>query len=268
MIYSGPGEYFVENDDTYYSILENVEYQKNRVSKVPEISTYSRLNHEFKNLQGRSVTLSQYKVKHDEFFTSDCYENCGYFNGGYCGFIGLGLLIGCQDKYHNDDIMDDEYLSKVEWDQGSMMSGAWYKTKKNKEDTYQELANQGVTKLDVYYPDYQFIQINNKGMYSLKMEYEKKYTIVDVYEMSLHRIPFPLYAIDADKKMSINSVPSSDFSNVNVDFLRTKQLINDFQNRLNVYSKIEEDENSMTLYYKDSKLILSYSDNVLNIINE
>ena len=69
--------------------------------------------------------------------------------------------------------MDDEYLSKVEWDQGSMMSGAWYKTKKNKEDTYQELANQGVTKLDVYYPDYQFIQINNKGMYSLKMEYEK-----------------------------------------------------------------------------------------------
>ena len=142
LIYSGPGEYFVENDDTYYSILENVEYQKNRVSKVPAISTYSRLN-------------------------------CGYFNGGYCGFIGLGLLIGCQDKYHNDDIMDDEYLSKVEWDQGSMMSGAWYKTKKNKEDTYQELANQGVTKLDVYYPDYQFIQINNKGMYSLKMEYEK-----------------------------------------------------------------------------------------------
>ncbi len=173
LIYSGPGEYFVENDDTYYSILENVEYQKNRVSKVPAISTYSRLNSESKNLQGRSVTLSQYKVKHDEFFTSDCYENCGYFNGGYCGFIGLGLLIGCQDKYHNDDIMDDEYLSKVEWDQGSMMSGAWYKTKKNKEDTYQELANQGVTKLDVYYPDYQFIQINNKGMYSLKMEYEK-----------------------------------------------------------------------------------------------
>lgn len=86
--------------------------------------------------------------------------------------------------------------------------------------------------------------------------------------MSLHRIPFPLYAIDADKKMSINSVPSSDFSNVNVDFLRTKQLINDFQNRLNVYSKIEEDENSMTLFYKDNKLILNYSDNVLNIINE
>ena len=155
-------------------------------------------------------------------------------------------------------------LSKVEWDQG----GAWYKTKKNKEDAYQELANQGITKLDVYYPDYQFIQINNKGMYSLKMEYQEKYTVVDIYEMSLHRIPFPLYAIDADQKMSINSVSSSDFSNVNVDFLRTKQLINDFQNRLNIYSKIEEDENSMTLYYKDSKLILNYSDNVLNIINE
>ena len=77
-----------------------------------------------------------------------------------------------------------------------------------------------------------------------------------------------IYAIDADQKMSINSVSSSDFSNVNVDFLRTKRLINDFQNRLNVYSKIEEDENSMTLYYKDSKLILSYSDNVLNITNE
>lgn len=159
-------------------------------------------------------------------------------------------------------------LSKVEWDQGSSMGGAWYKTKKNKEDTYQELANQGITKLAVYYSDYQFIQINNKGMYSLKMEYEKNYTIVDIAEMSLHRIPFPLYAIDADQKMSINSVSSSDFSNVNVDFLRTKRLINDFQNRLNVYSKIEEDENSMTLYYKDSKLILSYSDNVLNITNE
>ncbi len=51
-------------------------------------------------------------------------------------------------------------------------------------------------------------------------------------------------------------------------FLRTKQLINDFQNRLNVYSKIEEDENSMTLYYNGSKLILNYNDNVLNIINE
>lgn len=168
--------------------------------------------------------------------------------------------------YSNNIIRLD--LSKVEWDQESMMGGAWYKTKKNKEDAYKELANQGITKLDVYYPDYQFIQINTKGMYSLKMEYEKNYTIVDIYEMSLHRIPFPLYAIDADQKMSINSVSSSDFSNVNVDFLRTKQLINDFQNWLNIYSKIEEYESSMTLYYKDSKLILSYSDNVLNITNE
>lgn len=100
------------------------------------------------------------------------------------------------------------------------------------------------------------------------MEYEKNYTIVDIYEMSLHRIPFPLYAIDADQKKSINSVSSSDFSNVNVDFLRTQPLINDFKNRLNVYSKIEDDENSMTLYYNDSKLILNYNDNVLNIMNE
>ena len=92
--------------------------------------------------------------------------------------------------------------------------------------------------------------------------------MVQIIEMSFHRIPFPLYAIDADQKMSINSVSSSDFSNVNVDFLRTKQLINDFQNQLNGYSKIEEDENSMTLYYKDSKLILNYNDNALNIINE
>lgn len=105
-------------------------------------------------------------------------------------------------------------------------------------------------------------------MYSLKMEYQEKYTVVDIAEMSFLGIPFPLYAIDADQKMSINSVSSSDFSNVNVDFLRTKQLINDFQNRLNVYSKIEEDENSMTLYYNGSKLILNYNDNVLNIINE
>lgn len=149
-----------------------------------------------------------------------------------------------------------------------MVGGAWYRTKKNKEDAYQELANQGITKLDVHYQDYQFIQINNKGMYSLKMEYQEKYTVVDIAEMSFHRIPFPLYAIDADQKMSINSVSYSDFSNVNVDFLRTKQLINDFQNRLNVYSKIEEDENSMTLYYNGSKLILNYNDNVLNIINE
>lgn len=100
------------------------------------------------------------------------------------------------------------------------------------------------------------------------MEYQEKYTVVDIAEMSFLRIPFPLYAIDADQKMSINSVSSSDFSNGNVDFLRTKQLINDFQNRLNVYSKIEEDENSMTLYYNGSKLILNYNDNVLNIINE
>lgn len=50
------------------------------------------------------------------------------------------------------------------------------------------------------------------------MEYQEKYTVVDIAEMSFHRIPFPLYAIDADQKMSINSVSSSDFSNVNVDF--------------------------------------------------
>lgn len=37
-------------------------------------------------------------------------------------------------------------------------------------------------------------------MYSLKMEYQEKYTIVDIFEMSFHRIPFPLYAIDADQK--------------------------------------------------------------------
>lgn len=48
------------------------------------------------------------------------------------------------------------------------------------------------------------------------MEYQEKYTVVDIAEMSFLRIPFPLYAIDADQKMSINSVSSSDFSNVNV----------------------------------------------------
>lgn len=56
------------------------------------------------------------------------------------------------------------------------------------------------------------------------MEYQEKYTIVDIAEMSFHRIPFPLYAIDADQKMSINSVSSSDFSNVNVDFFKNKTV--------------------------------------------
>lgn len=61
-------------------------------------------------------------------------------------------------------------------------------------------------------------------MYSLKMEYQEKYTIVDIFEMSFHRIPFPLYAIDDDQKMSINSVSSSDFSKVNVDFFKNKTV--------------------------------------------
>lgn len=108
MLYAGPGKYLIDEDNVYYSLLENVYYEKSNVNKVSAISNY-KYEIDSNKINTNSMVIDSYLIKHPEFFIDDCKENCGYFGGGYCGFIGLGLLVGYQDKYHNDNIMDDKY---------------------------------------------------------------------------------------------------------------------------------------------------------------
>lgn len=162
----------------------------------------------------------------------------------------------------NEFVLD---LDNVYWDQGLRAAGGiWYKTSKTKDEAYEELQRQGITEIKINYMDYKFIQIQNKGLFSLKIGTKGNYTTVEINEMSFNNIPFPLYAIDYDRKTNLNNV-IYEYQNLNVDFNSTKELIKNFQNRLNVYSKVEESDATMKLYFKDKSLLLSYDNNILKI---
>ena len=104
-------------------------------------------------------------------------------------------------------------------------------------------------------------------MYSVLITQFEKYTAVQIYEMSYEFFPFPLYAIDESEKTRLSNLylnNAADFSEEMTNFIRIKKLINDFQNRLNIYYKVEEDENSMRLYYGLKTMNITYIDNILN----
>ena len=197
------------------------------------------------------------------------------FVGVFLSFLFyVGLLISCAGLVKTDKVQmksvysDNEFvldLDNVYWDQGSRAAGGiWYKTSKAKDEAYEELQRQGITEIKINYMDYKFIQIQNKGLFSLKMGTKGNYTTVEINEMSFNGIPFPLYAIDYDRKANLNNV-IYEYQNLNVDFNSTKELIKNFQNRLNVYSKVEERDSTMKLYFKDKSLLLSYDNNILKI---
>lgn len=56
-----------------------------------------------------SVDDGDKTIEHPEFFEN--LAHCGYMSigDGICGFIALGTLIAYNDKYVNDDVMDDVY---------------------------------------------------------------------------------------------------------------------------------------------------------------
>lgn len=106
LIYGGPTYYFVENNSEYISLLDKNE--KYNISKVSKIDAYnSSVNTYSTNTLSDSEIDSC--VQHPNFFSIDCYNNCGFFYTDRCGFIGLGLLIAYHDRYHNDKFMDNKF---------------------------------------------------------------------------------------------------------------------------------------------------------------
>lgn len=111
IIYGGPGAYFVKEGTNYLSILEGEVYEDNKILHTSAIANKEvEIIENYTLVSTSSLPLVfEWKVNHPEFFRDECYTYCGYISGGYCGFIGLGMLIGYADKYKNDGIMDNKY---------------------------------------------------------------------------------------------------------------------------------------------------------------
>ncbi len=117
LIYSGATNYFIENIDNYYSIIDKKYYEKSKIKKVPAINVSKETSQNAKSLE---PVATNYSIKHPEFYSQMCKTNCGYYEvgNGICGFIGLGLLIGYHDTYYYNDLMDDKYYNEGNYKQG------------------------------------------------------------------------------------------------------------------------------------------------------
>ncbi len=117
LIYSGATNYFIENNDNYYSIIDKKYYEKSKIKKVPAINVSKE---DTKKARSSEPVVTNYSIKHPEFYSQMCKDNIGYYEvgDGICGFIGLGLLIGYQDTYYNNDLMDDKFYENSDYKQG------------------------------------------------------------------------------------------------------------------------------------------------------
>lgn len=113
LIYGGPGNYFYSDDSKYISTLnDNFKYSIDKVSNNAVYNSNVETQNN-KKLQATDALLEQASVKKPNFFAQECDYECGYTDGGKCGYIGLGLMIGYADKYKNDSLMDDSYYNTL-----------------------------------------------------------------------------------------------------------------------------------------------------------
>ncbi len=140
----------------------------------------------------------------------------------------------------------------------------WYRTKKKYGDIYDELYSNNVSFLDFAFEDYKFIQINNRGMYSLLCKQEENdYYRIKICEMSMYLddgkyFPFPVYGL---KEISGYLNRSNKFENQDYNYLVNS--INKFNKYLSIYDDIILEDKKITLVYKDLELILNFDDNNL-----
>ena len=116
LYYGGPTYYYTLLNNTYTHTIDSDEVLTNDSVAVLQAnceSAYEMLV-EKASVRNDEVSLLAIEdddktIKHPEFFQN--LSHCGYISvgDGICGFIALGMIIAYNDKYINDDIMNDSY---------------------------------------------------------------------------------------------------------------------------------------------------------------
>lgn len=144
LVYGGPSYYLEQKHNTYVSIFDSqLAYEIDKANQEKIYCADADISIITSTLKTSSVdSITTYadvpwveNVKHPEFFYDECKYNCGYFSGGYCGFIGLGMLIGYTDKYKDDRVMDNKFYASTGLKNYSDGIGAYLYSLKPKEST-------------------------------------------------------------------------------------------------------------------------------------
>lgn len=114
LFYGGPTYYYVfANGEYKHALLDAEILSDNQIAylqKNCEVG-YKNIENEYLNRNSTITTMSgdptDKMIAHPDFYKN--LTHCGYINGGYCGFIALGMLIAYKDKYEDNGLMDDKY---------------------------------------------------------------------------------------------------------------------------------------------------------------
>lgn len=112
LVYGGPGYYLYKDNKTYVSTLDNnIVYNIDKVEKKPIYFEYNDDSDIISSKAKNSSLIEQYYVDNPNYFSQDLAYDCGYTDGGKCGYIGLGMMIAYADRYKNDNLMDDSFYN-------------------------------------------------------------------------------------------------------------------------------------------------------------
>lgn len=116
LYYGGPTYYYVLKNGIYTHTIEAQEVLTNDTV----VALQENCEAAYQSILIKAATLDNgvsavavesgdKTIKHPEFFQN--LSHCGYVSigDGICGFIALGMIIAYNDKYINDNIMNDDY---------------------------------------------------------------------------------------------------------------------------------------------------------------
>ena len=128
LYYGGPTEYYIEIDGTYYhTVIDEVIETSAKVERMQQAceemtalleqnKSIVTLDYVLNGSKTAQATLSRTSASAAQSGLTqeqvDWFKNlsqCGYLDGGVCGFIGLNMIYAFFDKFIDDKYMDDIY---------------------------------------------------------------------------------------------------------------------------------------------------------------
>lgn len=107
LYYGGAAAYFVSQDNnSYLSLMDEKIIYKSDI--MTNCKAYKEPDPQ-RNIMPLGEPERATTVDYPEFFNDKLRNNCGYFPGGNCGFIALGMIVAYADRYKNDNLMDNIY---------------------------------------------------------------------------------------------------------------------------------------------------------------
>ncbi len=190
--------------------------------------------------------------------------------------LGLILLSSCNgfqkvNEFSFETIYSDEKIiikvNDVEWNPGlSKVGGAELRTKKTQQEFMQLLEKQGVNFIwEDLLSSTNIFQINHEGLWSISFKNEENYMQVLILEMSVYikndvSIPFPLYGIYKDVLLDEIHLNET-YKDVDGDYVYFSLI--HFNEIVNAYSKIDKNNNEISLFYQSYQLTLTINEDIL-----